>query len=241
MSERQINDPQPMPEAPASVDAAAAQPGSARRRRFIKMGAGVIPVALTLSSRPVLATSQGKCFSASAWGSVQTLVNTTASQYVRKANVAPTVSCFTLSEWCGGYNATTPTNSKPTCQGWQATSISCANLYLSTVRSYTVGKACGISSGTCGGMSYSKPAWDILNASSGYSAPQKALLVAWLNYRISATTKTDVCVIDTFSTNQLSTLSNIVAAGGGTGPDGKWWTPTNVQTYLHDNFIGRLT
>ena len=241
MSERHINDPQPMPEATAPVDAAAAKLGSARRRRFIKMGAGVIPVALTLNSRPVLATSQGKCFSASAWGSVQTLVNTTASQYTRKANVAPTVSCYTLSDWCGGYNASKPTSSTPNCQGWTKNSINCSPLNLSTVKAYTVGKACGITTGKCANMSYNLSAWDVLNASSGYSAPQKALLVAWLNYRISATTKTDVCVIDTFSTNQLSTLSNIVAAGGGTGPDGKWWTPTNVQTYLNDNFIGRLT
>ncbi len=235
MSERQINDPQSTPQAPAPVDASANALASARRRRLIKMGAGVIPVALTLSSRPVLATSQGKCFSASAWGSIQTLVGTAASQYVRKANNAPTVSCFTLSEWCG------KSGSNPTCTGWKANSINCANLNMSTVMAYTVGKACGNTTGPTAGMAQNLSCWTVLTSSSGYSQPQKAILIAWLNYRISGTTNTDVCVIDSFSTNQLVTLSNIVKNNGGTGPDGKPWTPAGVQTYLHNNFIGRLT
>jgi len=65
--------------------------------------------------------------------------------------------------------------------------------------------------------------------------------VAWLNFRISTTTKTDVCVIDSFSSNQLTALGNIVKAGGGKGPDGKLWTPNDVKNYLHTNYIGRLS
>jgi hypothetical protein len=235
MSERHINDPQSTPPAPASVAASARDVASARRRKFIKAGAGVIPVALTLSSRPVLATTQGKCFSASAWGSIQSLVNTTASQYVRKADKAPTVTCYTRSEWC----STMGNNS--TCNGWKANSISCKDLRLNTVQQYTVGKACGNTSTRTAGMSPSVSCWTVLNSSSGYSSAQKAVLVAWLNYRISGTTNTDVCVIDTFSTNQLNTLSSIVANNGGRGPDGKMWTPSDVQHYLHNNFIGRLS
>lgn len=234
MSERPINDPQPTPQVPAHVDASAGDLASARRRRFIKAGAGVIPVALTLTSRPVLATSQGKCFSASAWGSIQTLVNTTASQYTRKAAKAPTVTCYTRSEWCG------VSGGSSTCYGWKANSISCPDLKTTTIRKYTVGNACGNTSSKTAGLSPTLSCLSVLNSTS-YSAPQKAVLVAWLNYRISGTTNTDVCVIDTFSTNQLKTLSNIVAAGGGVGPDGKYWSPTDVQNYLHNNFIGRLT
>jgi len=233
MSERQLHDPQPTPQAPAPVDASAGELASARRRRFIKAGAGIVPVALTLSSRPVLATSQGKCFSASAWGSVQNLVGTNASQYTRKANNAPTVNCYTLTEWC----ATSSGN--PTCGGWKVSAISCANLSLSTVKAYTVAKACGSSGGTAG-VAGTSSVWTMLTGTSCSSA-QKAMLVAWLNFRISTTTSTDVCVIDSFSSNQLTTLGNIVAAGSGKGPDGKTWTATDVQNYLQNNYIGRLS
>lgn len=233
MSERHLPDPQSTPQAPAPVDASAGNLASARRRRFIKAGAGVIPVALTLNSRPVLATSQGKCFSASAWGSIQTLVGTNASQYTRKATKAPTVNCYTKTEWC----ATSSGN--PTCAGWKVSSISCTDLKLATVKAYTVAKACGSTAGTAG-VSGGTSVWNALTG-TGCSDVQKAVLVAWLNYRISTTTSTDVCVIDSFSTNQLTTLGNIVAAGGGKGPDGKSWTPADVQNYLYNNYIGRLS
>jgi hypothetical protein len=233
MSEHQPNDPQPTPDAPVSVDVSARTLASARRRRFIKMGTGVIPVALTLASRPVLATSQGKCFSASAWGSIQTLVGTNASQYTRKASKAPTVTCYSKTEWCA-----VDVYGKPTCAGWQVTAISCANLNLSTVRGYKVSQACGSSSGTAG-VAGTNSVWDMLTGST-CSAPQKAMLVAWLNYKISGVTSTDVCVIDSFTTNQLTALGNLVP-NGGTGPDGKPWTPAMVQDYLDKNYIGRLT
>ncbi len=233
MSERQIHDPQPTPQAPAPVDASAGKLGSARRRRFIKMGAGVIPVALTLNSRPVLATTQGKCFSASAWGSVQTLIGTAASQYTRKAAKAPTVNCYTKAEWCA------TSNGNATCAGWKVASISCANLALPTVKAYAVKSACGSTSGTAG-VPGNSSVWNMLNSNTCSDA-QKAVLVAWLNFRISRTTSTDVCVIDSFSTNQLTMLGNIVQNQGGRGPDGKTWTPTDVKNYLHNNYIGRLS
>jgi hypothetical protein len=236
MSERQIHDPQSTPPAPTPVDASAAGLASARRRRLIKMGAGAIPVALTLSSRPVLATSQGKCFSASAWGSIQN-VATTASTYTRKSTKAPTVTCYTKTEWCA---TTTGTSSgTPTCGGWKVAAISCST--SSAVKNYTVTKACGTSAGTAGVVG-TKLIWERLNASDTSCTPhQKAMLVAWLNFRISGTTSTDVCVIDSFSSNQLTTLGNIVASGSGTGPDGKTWSKDNVKDYLDKNYIGRLT
>ncbi|PZP30178.1 MAG: hypothetical protein DI603_15580 [Roseateles depolymerans] len=239
MSDHPINDPQPTPSAPVSVDASAPDLASARRRRFIKMGAGVIPVALTLSSRPVLATnSQGKCFSASAWGSIQTLIGTNASQYTRKANNAPTVTCYTLAEWIAKASST-----KASCGGWKITAISCADLSLTTVKKYSVYKACGSTGGT-GGVGSSYSVWDMLSDSHPTvrcSSAQKSLLVAWLNFRISGATRTDVCVIDSFSTNQLTLLGNIVAGTASRGPDGRIWTAADVQTYLERNYIGRLS
>jgi hypothetical protein len=246
MSERQINDPQSTPQAPASVDASAASAlASARRRRFIKGGAGLIPVALTLNSRPVLATSSnGACFSASAWGSIQGLAATT-SQYVRQSGRAQQVTCYTKAEWCGKASAWDSKNKKnrdkATCGGWMVTKISCADAWLDTVKTYTVAKACG-GTASAGGLAGGASAWDCLTAtaSTDQAKAQQALLVAWLNCQISQTTRTDVCVIDTFNTNQLTILSNCVASGsaGAKGPDGKTWTATMVLNYLQKNFIG---
>lgn len=238
MSEHPSNESQATPEAPCNVDAAARQVASERRRRFIKAGAGVIPVALTLNSRPVLATNaKGKCFSASAWGSVQTLVNTNASTYTRKAANAPVVTCYTLAQWIAKYKNVYNVE-YTTCDGWKKNSISCADLRVSTVSKYTVGSVCGSSSGTAG-FGKDVTVWSVLTGN--YSDVKKQMLVAWLNFRISSTTRTDVCVIDTFSSNQLTILGNIVAAGSGKGPDGKTWYAADVKRYLEDNFIGRLT
>ena len=65
MSERNINDPQPTPQAPASVDASADRPALASigtsRRRFAKAGAAAPVVLGSLLSKPALATQPYNC------------------------------------------------------------------------------------------------------------------------------------------------------------------------------------
>lgn len=65
MSERQINDPQSTPQAPASVDASAARPGLSKlgtsRRHFARAGAAAPVVLGSLLSKPALATQPYNC------------------------------------------------------------------------------------------------------------------------------------------------------------------------------------
>lgn len=66
---------------------------SQRRRRLIKLGAGSVPVALTLASRPVFAASQ--CNTTSAWGSA-ILMNGGASVRARATSTQLTASGWTM-------------------------------------------------------------------------------------------------------------------------------------------------
>lgn len=221
MSERQIHDPQSTPEAPAGAAAAADQLASARRRRFIKMGAGAVPVGLTLASRPVLATN---CMSASAWGS--TLGATTTSQYAR-ARQTGISGVWTLTDW---------KRSSPACSGWSNTALGCDT---ATKRStYQVGTLCGTS--IPAGLLTTTPVWNVLNGTSTTVSAkfQRAMLVAWLNYKISSSVRT--CVTDPTrpSWNQLTALGQITTSGG-KGPDGKWWTQQTVIDYLFNNYVSR--
>ncbi|MDY0747260.1 hypothetical protein SNE35_22330 [Paucibacter sp. R3-3] len=232
MSERPNTDAQSVP----------ATPASARRRRFIKGGAGLIPVALTLNSRPVLATTtttaNGQCFSASAWGSMQALA-TNASQYTRLVNSGrvTTVACYDRATWCG--KQTVNKVDYATCTGWKANRINCADLTLAKVKNYTVGQACGNSAGTAG-IGGTVTCWDVVSGAAGCSQAQQAVIVAWLNCQITTTTNTETCVLDTYLKNQLTTLGNCVP-NGGIGPDGKTWRAVDVLNYLQNNKIGKVS
>lgn len=216
MSERQINDPQPAPQAPASVDLAAQQLASARRRRFIKMGAGAVPVALTLASRPVMATN---CMSASAWGSNMGVTTTSQYAHARKVLISGT---YTLTTW-----------KTAGCGGWTSTAITANSKRYDT---YTVTDLCGtnIPKGTKA-IAGNSVVSTILKDSS-YSEFQRAMLVAWLNYKVSSSVQS--CVVDSTrpSVNQLAVVGAIPTIGG-TGPDGKFWTQAKVVDYLTANYL----
>ena len=232
MSERPNTDLQ---SAPATL-------ASTRRRRFIKGGAGLIPVALTLNSRPVLATTattaNGQCFSASAWGSIQGLA-TNASQYTRLVNSGrvTTVTCYDRGTWCG--KQTISKVDYATCTGWTANRISCADLKLDTIKKYTVAQVCGNPAGTAG-IGGTVKCWDVVSGAAGCSQAQQSVIVAWLNCQITTTTNTETCVLDTYLKNQLTTLGNCVPSGG-TGPDGKIWQAQDVLNYLQNNKIGKVS
>lgn len=220
MSEQHPHDLQPAYDAPESVDLSAQALASARRRHFIKMGAGALPVGLTLASRPVLATS---CMSASAWGSTVGVAQTT-SQYTRAAAKAKTISgAYTLSQW---------KSASPACGGW-------TSLGLTTTRTtYTVGALCGSSIPT--GLTSTSTVWGVLTGTGTTLAEQfqRAMIVAWLNFKVSA--PVNACLTDPSrpSLNQLTTLGSIGSAGG-TGPDGKQWSQQTVIDYLNLNWVSR--
>ncbi len=210
------------PQAPHGVDAAAqAQLASARRRRFIKMGAGAVPVALTLASRPVMATN---CISASAWGSVQGLAG--SSQFIRAQGKAISQTGYcTLASW-----------QTTACAGWGKlglTATTCKTYKLSTLLA-----ASGLST-TAGILNPSNVVnvWDVLTTTSpvAYTSYQKTMVAAWLNYATLPNAK--LCVTDTtnVAVNRLKDLGNIPA--GGSTLFGKPWTQAGVVTYLTSNYL----
>jgi len=68
-----------------------------RRRRFIKLGAGAVPVSLTLASQPVMAWH---CNTTSAWGSA-ILKNGGASVQARAQDAEiQNTECWTVANWC---------------------------------------------------------------------------------------------------------------------------------------------
>lgn len=226
MSERHINDPQPTPQAPAFVDAAAQQLASARRRSFIKMGSGIVPVAMTLSSRPVMATN---CMTASAWGSTMGGTVTNTSSYARASAKSTLISgAYTLASWKGVNTA-----GSPNCAGWA--SVPCTT--TSAVQSYTLQTLCG---GGTAGLAANTKVWDVLvtTTTDVTSKYRRAMCVAWLNFKVSSSVS--VCVKDPArSTYNALTILGAIGAAGGTGPDGKVWSQQNVIDYLSANYISR--
>lgn len=235
MSERQINDPQSTPQAPASVDAAARQLASARRRRFIKMGGAVVPTALTLASRPVMAWH---CNTASTWGSVQGL-NNSAYARSRQENVTWIVDeTYTVANWVAntgrGGLASLP---------WTLTPLSCSTdpKVSKFYQNYTVAQLLSPDSASIYGITdTSDSVWRILKNDTKY--PIKAgntsneftrlMLAAWLNYRVLSSTL-DRCLKPTKTTNTLVKLGSRTFVG----PTGKRWYEAEVITYLKGNYV----
>jgi hypothetical protein len=218
MSEHSSNDSQSTPGAPASVAVSAQALASARRRRFIKLGAGAVPVAMTLASRPVMATN---CITASAWGSVQGLAGT--SQYNRALSKKIVVSgAYSASQW----------GATPACAGW--TALGCAS---STARtSYTVSQVLnGTGLTSTASLTGSLKVWDILKTNSGYSEYQRTILAAWMNWRISTTAKSCLSSTTDGTVNRLKELGSIGSAGQRLW--GKLWYQADAVTYLKSNYL----
>ncbi|MFN3862141.1 MAG: hypothetical protein ACK4R2_11805 [Roseateles sp.] len=220
MSEHPSKDSQPTVGAPTSVDVSAQQLASARRRRFIKMGAGAVPVAMTLASRPVMATN---CITASAWGSVQGLVGT--SQYNRAISKKVVISgAYTLSAW---------SNSSNICAGWNTlgcnTTNKRTNYRLSTLLNGSgVTSTAGLSDGTL-------KVWTILTSPNTYTTYQRTMIAAWLNWRISTTSQACLASTTDSTVNRLIDLGSIPPAG--TRLWGKMWQQADAVTYLTSNYL----
>jgi hypothetical protein len=244
MSERHINDSQPTPQAPASVDAAARQLASARRRRFIKLGGAAVPTALTLTSRPVMAWH---CNTASTWGSAQG-VSTTHSSYTRSRDSSRlfTDETYTLSNWV---NNTTRSNLASSPWSRSPLSRNTTTWNSSTYfKGYTVAQLLSGTGATISGVSTADTVWSILSGTAkkpttspfnGYFANgtsscgefQKLMLVAWLNYKVLSSTL-NKCLVPG-STNVLVKLGNTTYVG----PTGATWTQADVIKYLKKNFV----
>jgi len=98
---------------PADLTGAGASVG---RRRLLKLGAGAVPVSLTLVSRPVHAFA---CNTTSAWGSVQ--INNVASVQANAESKATIVNVWTLADWVNNTAGT------PGAQPWSQVGLDGAN------------------------------------------------------------------------------------------------------------------
>lgn len=233
MSERPINDPQSTPPAPATVDAAARELASARRRRFLKVGGAAVPTALTLASRPVMAWD---CNTASMWGSVQG-ISTAHSSYIRsqvKTGAKQTLwadETYTRANWVA--NSTRASLPSP----WGA--LGCASGKTAPWDNFKKLKVSDVISSPISGVPGTTVIWTYLNNASSdeYGA---LMVVAWLNY-ITLVTKTgktpnlEKC-LKPQSTNALSWMG-AVGNGTVTGPDGRSWNKARVVEYLKLNYI----
>jgi hypothetical protein len=245
MSERQHNDSQPTPPAPASVDAAARQLASARRRRFIKLGAAGVPTALTLASRPVMAWH---CNTASTWGSAQGMSN---SSYTRSQDLNTRLfpdETYTTACWVGN---STRSNlpSSPWSQSPLNRDCTPANYKSPTYyKNYTVAQLLsGTGATSIVGITGADTVWSILNGtalkpdpskagsflagSSSCGEFQKLMLVAWLNLKVQSSVLNRCLVPGT--TNVLVKFSNVSYVG----PTGATWAQADVVKYLKKNFV----
>lgn len=244
MSERQINDSQSTPSAPTSVDAAARQLASTRRRRFIKLGGAAVPTALTLASRPVMAWH---CNTASTWGSVQGLTNSAYTRSrVENVQLFPDetypLSCWVANTGAGGSLTSKPWSRSP------ASRTDGADLTVAThYKNATISELLGPFGASVNGLVGTDTIWSVLNGkpeklkngvcgtyvagSSAYGDFQKLMLVAWLNYAILSSTL-NRC---------LKPGSTIVLLGFGTesyvDPRGNKWDKAQVVKYLQANWV----
>jgi len=237
MSERQINDPQSTPQAPAPVDASARQLASARRRRFLKLGGAAVPTALTLASRPVMAWN---CNTASTWGSAQG-VSTAHSSYTRSRDSTRLFVDETYTVYCWVNNST---RYNLAANPWAQSPVSCntttsgaSNYY----RKYTVAQLLsGMGASISGISDTSDSVWRILkNDTANYplksgntsSEFTRLMLTAWLNFRVQNATLNKCLMPGT--TNVLVKLGNCTYVG----PTGVTWVQSDVIKYLKKNYV----
>lgn len=243
MSERQINDSQSTPSAPTSVDAAARQLASTRRRRFIKLGGAAVPTALTLASRPVMAWH---CNTASTWGSVQGLTNSAYTRSrVENVQLFPDET-YPLSCWVGN----TATGSNLTGKPWARSPISRTDADVTLATHYknaTISQLLTPFGASINGLSGTDTIWSVLkgapqklnggvngsytNGTSTCGDFQKLMLVAWLNYAVLSSTL-NRC-LKPGSTNVLLKFGTESYVG----PRGDKWDKTQVVKYLQANWV----
>jgi hypothetical protein len=211
-----------------------------RRRRLIKLSASAVPVAMTLTSRPVMAWH---CNTTSAWGSAQMAGNVGSAQTRLTGGVVNGNECWYISNWVSNTIYTGASSFKPwlvlanarysSVSGWnsktetQKFDYAKANCVLSNI--FPLGCS-AIGSG--GGK-----VWDTLQGTDSF---KKSVIVARLNtlYTNSAAkTVINACVVSN-GTDQIQEMARLGASY--TPPNGTIpWTKAQIVTYLNSNYLAR--
>jgi hypothetical protein len=221
---------------PTAHDAVLKQRDFERRRRLMKLGAGVLPVTLTLASRPVRAWN---CNTASAWGSAQ--INPNASVNARNSNSAVNDNSWTTSNWINN------TSGQGLGKPWPVL-ISYCGASGSILNSYTMGKLFGTSGpfpvtslstipGTLSPPAASAPlSKDTLVIDAMKAGDQFLLymIVARLNQMLLPST-VGACLVSAGSQDQLKLMLD----GLYSPPNlpSMVWLKADIIKYLQQNFI----
>lgn len=237
--------------APVAADEMAAK--FSRRRRFIKVGASTVPVAMTLTSQPVLAWH---CNSTSAWGS-GLMQNNTASVKARNDKTAiykewtpasnwktnngsawchPNLNCSVVKPVkCNDNNVADFDN----CVGWTWHKTTDKNGKATKVSGDMVGNFNKGKTLTCSQFGINTTqvpgtakVWDMLNTGNNF---QKCMALAMLNERCFPES-VGACLK---SGKTKSSVLNQMATGSFSPVAGVTWNKDQIMDYLYDNWIVR--
>lgn len=219
-----MNDQSDERQSPVSEPAAQpAQPNvrNPGRRRLVKLGAGVAPVALTLTSRPVRAWH---CNTASAWGSAQ--ISSNASTAARNTTNQLADESWTISNW--RYNTTRAGLPYPWVRlGTQSSTGACTN----NSKNYSIADLFGASGPFPKSLTGTDKVWDKICNGTEF---QKYMIVAKLNSKFIANIK------ECLESNDVDQLKGMLGGTFRPANTGSviWYEP-EIIAYLYNNWIVR--
>ena len=204
---------------------------SQRRRRFIQ--AGVVPVGLTLASRPAMAWH---CNSTSAWGSAILRDGGASVKARAAANVVENNECWFVTNWAENSGRGLVLNgAKPwTCvnpkyfKTKSASDVAYAQANLKVSQLYPGGLL---------GVPGTKKVFEVVGATGTYGA---AMCVARLNVVLAGEGGAKIAQCTVTSAGDMLDLMakpNFKPANS----SGAAWTTTQIQQYLHENYIARVS
>ncbi len=199
---------------------------SQRRRRFIQ--AGVVPVGLTLASRPVMAWH---CNTTSAWGSA-VLRNGGASVQARAAAaVLSNTECWTITNWANNSIRSQVSNTAPwmyvVARWYSGKTVTDAQAKL------TVGK---LFPGTLKNVSSTANVYQLLTKDPGGWGT--LMVVARLNTLFAGHSVAD-CVLSNGQDMLLTMAAQGPNAFRPSNSTGSPWTEAEIRRYLSENYLVR--
>ncbi|UXH78753.1 hypothetical protein [Roseateles amylovorans] len=199
---------------------------SQRRRRFIQ--AGVVPVGLTLASRPVMAWH---CNTTSAWGSA-VLRNGGASVQARaEAAVLNNTECWTISNWASNSIRSQVSSTAPwayvVARWYSGKSVTHAQNKLTVDKLYP---------GTLKNVASNTNVYQLLKTDPGGWGSM--MLVARLN-TLFAGHRVAECVLSNGQDMLLTMASQGPNAFRPSNSTGSPWTEAEIRRYLSENYLVR--
>ncbi|MBP9929188.1 MAG: hypothetical protein KBF63_07945 [Rhodoferax sp.] len=217
---------------PATDTVSPAIAAMARRRRFIRLGASAVPVAMTLASRPVMAWH---CNSTSAWGSAQLAGNVGSAKTRLDGTVTRGNECWYINDWKTNVNSNTNMSSAP----WEAVKAARNETSVANAqRNLTVGI---IFPGGFTAYGATTKVWDIVRNGSGWAL---SVTVARLNSLYATggyTTLINNCVASTNNSNGGDQIVRMAKMGplsyfSPNSPTYKW-KESDITGYLSSNWL----